>query len=112
MRPSRFKKVEQAREVLATLHPTLFGLENPVPLKIGISADIKSRYPELSWTLINYIMHRITIRRAYLAACTAGAARYGLDGPVGDVTEKHAKWAAEVLALREAHAKAREQAAA
>lgn len=95
-----FAVIRQAHAALAALHPDLFSLENPTPLKIGIHQDIKSRYPELSWKVINGLMRWLTIRRAYLATLKAGTPRMGFDGPLGAVTEKQEHWASQVFDLR------------
>lgn len=88
--------------VLAAMHPTIFNLENPVPFKIGFHAEFRAAYPEMKSWLACVILQWLTSRRAYLAACTEGAPRYGLDGlPDGSVSAKHAAHAAALLKERD-----------
>lgn len=99
--PHNFIQAKQAHKVLVALHPDLFSLEKPVPLKIGINADIAQRFPDLPPYVRNTMLFWLTIRRAYLRACTDGAPRYGFDGPDGIVTAPQALLAAQKAASRD-----------
>ena len=77
------------------------------PLKVGISADIRTRLPELSRYKLNMALAAYTRRVMYLESMVAGAARIDLDGNVaGEVTAKDEAHAAarlaDIMASREA----------
>jgi sRNA-binding protein len=104
--------IHQAQKALAVLHPELFSLENPVPLKISIHHDVKARFPEMRVRIRYGLLMWLTSRRAYLAICTEGAIRYGFEGPCGEVTAAEAAFAAQKFAEREATSKPLQQEAA
>lgn len=97
-------KLEALQSVFEAVHPTLFSLCSPVPLKLGITRDVIAANPSLKPGLIYALFGWLCDRRAYLRACTPGAIRYGLEGPCGVVSEKEAEWAAVRLAERETKA--------
>lgn len=105
-----YQRTRQIHTILVALHPNLFSLENPVPFKIGIWADLCERWPEISPNLCAHLFRWLTVRRSYLRACVLGANRIGFDGPDGTVTEKQAVYAVEKLAWREADVAKREVA--
>jgi len=103
--------IHRARIALAALHPELFSLENPVPLKIGINFDLRMRFPEIKRHVVMGLLAWLTRRRDYLERCTEGATRYGFEGADGAVTESEAKFCAEKFAEREASSLPRAKAA-
>lgn len=104
-----WKKSKHLHAVLFRIHPNLFDLQNPVPFKIGFADDFLALYPELPAFSFRMMMRWLTVRRAYLTACKAGAARYGVDGKMaGVVSEKDAAYAAAKFDERENNSRARE----
>ena len=98
-------KQDIATTVLAHLveaFPQTFVLEKyrpHRPLKVGISADIRTRLPELSRYKLSTALTAYPRRVMYLEGMVAGAARVDLDGnPAGEVTAKQAAHAAVRLA--------------
>lgn len=91
MSKSKWIETKALRAILEAAHPDLFNLDHPLPLKIGIHFDIFTHFPELRQGGVINVLRWVTCRRAYLAACACpGALRYGLDGPSGEISEKHA----------------------
>jgi sRNA-binding protein len=77
------------------------------PLKVGISADIRTRLPELSRYKLSTALAAYTRRVMYLEGMVAGTARVDLDGnAAGEVSAGEAEHAAvrlaEIMASREA----------
>lgn len=98
--PKTWQTNKTVHAALFALHPELFSLESPKPFKIGLFLDIKELYPDLPKGRIAAVLAWLTIRRAYLAACTEGAPRWGFNGPDGEVTAKQAAFAVEMLKVR------------
>lgn len=88
------------RDLLAPLHPDLFDLGAPRPFKINFDVDLIAAYPDMDLPTIRRMLRWLTIRRAYLSACVAGADRYGLTGPDGAVSESQARHAKYKLRWR------------
>ena len=86
-------EVHKAYQVLSTLHPSLFKLDQPVPFSVGIRNELAAAYPAMPLRTLSMLFGWLTCRRAYLKACVAGAARYGLHGEDGIVTEHQASYA-------------------
>lgn len=102
---NRAKKLRQGQEAIASLvahWPPLFSLEQPKPLKIGISADIlddiKARELDLTRAKAGAAMMFYTQTPVYLEAVCAGGNRFDLSGlPCGEITEKQKAYAQEQL---------------
>ena len=115
----------QCSAKLAELFPALFALQQPLPLKLRIQADIQERAPNtFTRKSLSIFLHRYTTGTPYLQALSRVPQRFDLDGqPAGDVAAEHrdaatteaarrrslvqAKRAAEQAAQREAAASAR-----
>jgi len=87
----------QIRNQLAERWPALFNAQKPVPLAIGVNEALLEAFPDTSPVLLRRVMAHWCNRPRYLAAMTAGAARHGLQGVDGAVTEEQAANAAERL---------------
>lgn len=98
-------EMHRARLAIAALYPSLFNLDAPVPLKIGIADDFVEKFPDMPARTRKALLYWLTTRRAYSAACVEGAPRYGFDGPCGHVDEKGARQAAQRFLNRDAAAK-------
>ena len=73
---------------LAAEHHTVFNRDSPVPLKIGIRADLRRAYPQFSNKVNNIFLKRWCNTARYKSVLIPGAARYDLHGVIsGDVTE-------------------------
>lgn len=97
---------KKVHAVLFALHPELFSLENPKPLRLGIFREIKARYPKLQGHKISAFLNWFTIRRAYLINCTVGSPRYSLTGEIiGEVAAKEAEYALNTFRARNAAAR-------
>lgn len=98
MEHKHYEKAVKVHAVLAVAHTQLLDLQKPVPFKIGIHKDmIAAHRGEVSAFGVRCMFEWLTARSAYFSACSAGAARYGLDGPCGAVTEKDAARARALL---------------
>jgi sRNA-binding protein len=104
-------QIRAARAMLDIHHPGLFSLEKPVPLACGIRLELADAHPKIPPPVLRKLLWWLTQRRAYLSACTAGAPRMGLAGPVGQVTEHQAAFSKSLFNKREAQAKAQAKAA-
>lgn len=93
-------EVRRARNALEAMRPDLFSLDNPTPLKIGISDDLAELFPGMPGPIISKILNWITRRRAYLIRCTPGAPRMGFSGQSGIVTDQQAAWAKKTFETR------------
>jgi len=101
-KPAYFRDVARAHAALSTLHPMLLSVEKPVPLKIGLDADLIAAYPTLSRTLCRRMLRWLTTRTAYLEICREGAQRLGLEGPAGEVSARDAIYARSLVLGRRA----------
>lgn len=104
MSDSHWDKVKATHRVLSAVMPALFDLNDPLPLAKGIREKIEELYPEIDKGVLGTMLWWLTRRRAYLAACFAGARRFGLDGYDGAVSESEAAFAARLFKLRDAKA--------
>lgn len=76
---------------LVELFPAVFRTwtETPLPLKIGIYADIRARVPDLPAKHLHNTLYRYTTTMRYLHVLVAGAERFDLDGNAcGHVTSE------------------------
>jgi sRNA-binding protein len=87
---------------LATLFPALFALQQPLPLKLRIQADIQQRAPGIfNRKSLSGFLHRYTTGTPYLAALTRHPQRFDLDGlPAGEVAQEHRDAATTEVARR------------
>lgn len=95
---------------LAERWPDLFNTMKPVPLAIGIYEALLEAMPDVTADQLRRVLSRWCNRPRYQAALTAGAERHGLEGVQGEVTEKQAADAAEMLKAAQAHFKAKAEA--
>jgi sRNA-binding protein len=74
----------------------------PLPMKVGIDADLHTLYPEARST-VKRLLASIASRADYVAACLApGAQRHDLDcAPVGPVEDDRAHLKARLLTARQ-----------
>jgi ProP effector len=91
--------IELTLNLLHARYPRCFNREDPHPLKVGISQDLRDALPEevsmqiLRDTLADYTGHPL-----YLARVQVGVARVDLDGqPCGQVRPDEADYAAKRL---------------
>jgi sRNA-binding protein len=97
---------------LAALFPALFGLQQPLPLKLRIQADIQQRAPGIfNRKSLSAFLHRYTTGTPYLVALSRIAQRADLDGqPAGEVAAEHREAAAAEVTRRRALMDARRAA--
>ncbi len=89
---------------LAALFPALFALQQPLPLKLRIQADIQARAPGVfTRKSLSAFLHRYTTGTPYLLALTRQTQRFDLDGqPAGELAAEHRDAATTELARRRA----------
>ena len=89
---------------LAGLFPALFKLQQPLPLKLRIQADIQARAPGVfTRKSLSAFLHRYTTGTPYLLALTRQTQRFDLDGQAaGDLAAEHREAAGTELARRRA----------
>ena len=94
---------------LAELFPALFCLQQPLPLKLRVQADIQARAPGVFTRKgLSGFLHRYTTGTPYLLALTRQTQRFDLDGqPAGEVAAEHLEAATTELARRRAIVDAR-----
>jgi hypothetical protein len=81
--------------------PGIFSGCVPLPLKIGIDADLRERFPTANPTALGRWLKYWTGTDAYLAAVAAGGNRFGIDGEVaGEIAETDVEHARERLARK------------
>ena len=99
----------QCSAKLAELFPALFCLQQPLPLKLRIQADIQARAPGVfTRKTLSAFLHRYTTGTPYLLALTRQTQRFDLDGQVaGEVAAEHLEAATTELARRRAIVDAR-----
>lgn len=86
---------------LAVQFPSTFKLDAPVPLKVGIRADLAAALPEKDPRIVNAFLAWYCGRKVYLHCLAPGAPRIGLDGePHGAVDVAHSLRAATMLSQR------------
>lgn len=102
MNPTQQERIRQAREVFARLHPGLFDLERPVPFSVGIHDEMKALYPAVPKVVLKGLFWWLTRRLKYLESCKPGAARFGLNGPSGTVSESEYRYARKLHAEQRA----------
>ncbi len=97
---------------LATRFPALFNLQQPLPLKLRIQADIQERAPGVfTRKTLSIFLHRYTTGTPYLQALAHVPQRYDLDGqPAGEVSAEHRDAATAEVARRRALVQARKAA--
>lgn len=95
---------------LAERWPHLFNSMKPVPLAIGIHDTLLAAAPDFTADQLKRVLASWCKRPRYLATLTAGAARHGLDGANGQVTEEQAADAAKTLKALLAHFKEKAEA--
>jgi len=87
----RYKRL--AKEIKSELrgnHPSVFNQPSPVPLKLHIHKDIRTRYPSYPAKAISLCMHRWTNAKKYLVTLVEGSPRYDLDSnQAGVVLKQH-----------------------
>lgn len=93
MTQSQRDRTDAAFAFLQAARPDLFNLNAPKPFAIGIFNQVREAYPQIGITPTQGVLRWLTCRRAYLVACTQGAPRYGLTGPLGEVSAKEATYA-------------------
>jgi ProP effector len=89
---------------LGALFPALFRLQQPLPLKLRIQADIQARAPGVfTRKSLSGFLHRYTTGTPYLLALTRQTERFDLDGqPAGELAAEHREAAVTELARRRA----------
>jgi sRNA-binding protein len=97
---SHKKRARGTRRYLASVYPDLFGLDRPVPFALGLKKAIREIHPEIDGLTLDRMFQWLTMRKAYLRGMTAGAPRFGLHGPQGNVSPEAAALAAERLSGR------------
>ncbi len=97
--------------VLKQLFPKVFG-GKPLPLKLGIQAEIQARAPGVfSKKALSAFLRRHTANHAYLIALTKAAHRYDLDGAEsGEISAEHRQAAQAELTRRRDNREARQAA--
>lgn len=92
---SRGAQTQALQSWLAATYLATFNPDTPLPLKIGIHADLLARHPDLDPATLRRALKRYCERRAYqLALAREGAVRVDLDGqPAGEVLEDQRKFA-------------------
>jgi len=87
---------------LAAQFPALFGLQQPLPLKLRIQADIQLRAPGIfNRKSLSAFLHRYTTGTPYLQALARIPQRADLDGqPAGEVADEHRDAAVAEVARR------------
>jgi ProP effector len=103
---------QQCAAALAERFPALFALQQPLPLKLRIQADIQARAPGVfTRKSLSICLHRYTTGTPYLKALAQQPHRHDLDGqPAGDVAAEHREAATAELARRRALLQARRAA--
>jgi sRNA-binding protein len=96
--------MREMRAQLEFAHPGMFSLEAPKPFWLGFRKELRLAHPDLNYGVMQAMLGWLTNRRAYLARCTLGAARFSFEGPNGTVTEDQAAHAIKRLGEREARA--------
>ena len=89
---------------LGQLFPALFRLQQPLPLKLRIQADIQARAPGVfTRKSLSGFLHRYTTGTPYLLALTRQTQRFDLEGqPAGELAAEHREAATAELARRRA----------
>lgn len=103
MSQKQWAETKVLHALLQPLYPDLLSLERPVPFKIGLHRDLM-RAHGLRYQVARRLLGWLSFRRAYLASCTEGAARYGLDGPSGTVCAEQAEYSKGIFEIRNARA--------
>lgn len=90
---------------LVALWPTLFSVEKPKPIKIGIHTELLAAAKDSALPItdaqIRACLATYANRYSYLVALCEGGGRYDLDGkPCGEVTVEEREKAREVLLRR------------
>lgn len=103
---------QQCAAALAERFPALFALQQPLPLKLRIQADIQARAPGVfTRKSLSIFLHRYTTGTPYLKALAQQPHRHDLDGqPAGDVAAEHREAATAELERRRALLQARRAA--
>ena len=97
---------QRMRAKLCELFPKAFPEGEPVPLKVGIRADLMVRLtpdPDVGiyrqWLTLTMVLRNYTDGKRYHRVMVAGAVRVDLDGnPAGEVSETDAAYSAQRLA--------------
>jgi len=89
---------------LGQLFPALFRLQQPLPLKLRIQADIQTRAPGVfTRKSLSAFLHRYTTGTPYLLALTRQTQRFDLEGhPAGELAPEHREAATTEMARRRA----------
>ncbi|WP_088346355.1 MULTISPECIES: ProQ/FINO family protein [Rhodomicrobium] len=95
------RKLAALAEILGThadALPPILCRRVPVPLKVGIRADLAARFPGAESDAIGRWLAGWTVTDQYQMQVAAGGVRRDLDGePAGDITPEHAETARERL---------------
>ena len=101
---NELKKQErmQIATVLNTLRPSVFNLDTPKPLDLGIYRQIKELLPDIKQKQLKPFMKWWCARKCYLAAVAAeDSCRHDINGCQSvKVSDKHRAYATEFLERR------------
>lgn len=94
----------QTAAALAERFPALFALQQPLPLKLRIQADIQQRAPGVfTRKALSVYLHRYTTGTPYLKSLVQHTQRFDLDGQAaGEIAAEHRSAAEAEVARRRA----------